>query len=1498
MYPNIMTTNRLQPDSMIDEAVCAACDFNRPGKTCDRRLPWSWRGEFLPAKRDEYNMIRHALENEKFPGKGPNSLARAFQDLSLDEQTSLVRKRLTDFSKKIYHKIHDARTMEKEAIICQRENPFYVDTVKNFRDRRYDFKGKQKVWKGKTSELEKSGASSSDIEEAKKMIVLFDSLQLAHKVILNSFYGYVMRKGSRWYSMEMAGVTCLTGARIIQMARQLVERLGRPLELDTDGIWCILPATFPENFTFKLKNGKKMTISYPCVMLNHLVHGKFTNHQYQELVDPATFKYETHSDNTIFFEVDGPYKAMILPTSKEEDKNLKKRYAVFNDDGSLAELKGFEVKRRGELKLIKIFQQQIFKFFLEGSTLEETYAAVAKVANKWLDVLDYRGSTLADEELIDLICENKSMTKTLEEYGAQKSTAITTAKRLAAFLGDQMVKDKGLNCKYIISSRPRNAPVTERAIPVAIFSAEESVKKFFLRRWLKEDPGDMDPRTVIDWGYYMERLGSVIQKLITIPAALQKISNPVPRVAHPEWLDRRIRTKDDALKQQKMTDIFAKRPLAELDANKLNQRPAGDMEDFGATPMSKLKPATAAIIKKKWKIQKAARKRRRQLFGEKRADATDAIGTFFRNQAELLYTTSWQLLDLRETQTPGEVLAFILIDKKVVNHTLPNGHPSTHLFKLSMSEQTYVKEANLISMLFSHPSVEGVYEKDIPLNVRAMLELGCVCTFDESQRGVLGKGLEHGFNLSSLRAVPTQQPYLRDASLSYLALYQISAGERQIYALFSSTQPEAKIVILNRARSEQGMPNVDRLYSEMLAAKFQESNGQPWQVSITYQESLRIKTVQVTTQRRALQELGDAVKKIQKEETAPIMLVLQSHNAEMLVHDLPVLENFPMLRLRPNETDRQLPPLGGQAFVAKRLLSHYLDLGLWITHLLEFARYGNVPLCNLEMDDPRFLIDIAYARRLQKERVILWWSQDARPDHAGHERDDILSSMEVVNMPSVNNPGTCRAQEDALDETTQTIQSENAFAAAGISALRDMVRSWWQEACNGSGASSMADILVQHLVRWVESPSSHLYDRNLHYYVQIMSRKAFQQLMSEFRRVGSHVVFANAGRLLLQTSKAEVGNAFAYSQYILQTISTKPAFHFLDLAIAEYWDYLVWYDEFNYGGKGCTEVVEAENQTLTTIMHWQMATFLPPILQPEFNQWVVEYIDLMHRKKKPSAASLMNGELRATQIPPHASALSSEKDDQTTPGDILAQSLSKPLLKQIHHLIRRQRTEAQHAELLSDWTFPRVPGAHLNPQNPVLELVKSLMQVLSLDKTITLEARLLRKNLLNLFEIREFSADGAFINPSASLCIKQLSCAECCVPKDIDLCRDTELLAAAPPAVRTRPSPMATTTRLLPRDPFSRNATTARPSSTGSPSRSGSSPDITKLATQWMTQDLKCRKCARIRMNDFMDHCACAGEWTTTLDRASMVADVKRYTGVARFYGLRMLESVVEGILV
>jgi hypothetical protein len=77
-----------------------------------------------PSSENEYNMIRHALENERFPGRYPNSPARTFQDHSVDEQASMAKKRLQEYSKKIYHKIHETKTIEREAIICQRENPF------------------------------------------------------------------------------------------------------------------------------------------------------------------------------------------------------------------------------------------------------------------------------------------------------------------------------------------------------------------------------------------------------------------------------------------------------------------------------------------------------------------------------------------------------------------------------------------------------------------------------------------------------------------------------------------------------------------------------------------------------------------------------------------------------------------------------------------------------------------------------------------------------------------------------------------------------------------------------------------------------------------------------------------------------------------------------------------------------------------------------------------------------------------------------------------------------------------------------------------------------------------------------------------------------------------------------------------------------------------------------------------------------------------------------
>lgn len=702
MYPNIILTNRLQPYAVVNEEICAACDFNRPEAACQRKMKWMWRGEFMPATRNEFQRIQQQLETEKFPPDNPGGPARAFHQLSKEEQANYEKKRLVEYCRKAYKKIHVTRTTEIDSTICQKENSFYIDTVRAFRDRRYEYKGLCKAAKKQVTEALAKG-DAREIKSAKNREVLYDSLQLAHKCILNSFYGYVMRRGARWFSMEMAGIVCHTGASIITKAREIIEQVGRPLELDTDGIWCVLPKSFPENFDVQTNNEKKkkITISYPNAVLNFMVQDNFTNHAYHDLIDPDTLKYVQRSENSIFFEVDGPYLAMVLPASKEEGKKLKKRYAVFNFDKTLAELKGFEVKRRGELQLIKIFQSSVFEAFLNGETLEKCYESVAKVADYWLDVLYSRAVNLPDNELFELISENRSMSKKLEDYGTQKSTSISTAKRLGEFLGDQMIKDKGLACRYIISRKPEGSPVTERAIPLAIFQAEPSIKRHYLRKWLKDNSlTDVDIRQVLDWNYYIERLNGAIQKIITIPAALQGLNNPVPRVRHPDWLHKKILEKNDVLKQRKMNEFFSAkeksgdiedivmdtaRPIAatvkkpvcnkrkrdSFDEDQLQQNwrtVLGSPPPFGKTKEEIIE--WIKYHKKKWELQRAQRSYQagnasKRVRINPVSRPANTLGSFIRKAQRTILESPWEVVQFVETNEPGLFKVWALVQNEL-----------------------------------------------------------------------------------------------------------------------------------------------------------------------------------------------------------------------------------------------------------------------------------------------------------------------------------------------------------------------------------------------------------------------------------------------------------------------------------------------------------------------------------------------------------------------------------------------------------------------------------------------------------------------------------------------------------------------------------------------------------------------------------------------------------------------------------------------------------------
>lgn len=72
----------------------------------------------------------------------------------------------------------------------------------------------------------------------------------------------------------------------------------------------------------------KRRMSFPGTMLNRMVAQNYTNEQYLTLTDAERRTYETSRQNSILFEVDGPYRAMALPAAQQQGKTLKKRSSI------------------------------------------------------------------------------------------------------------------------------------------------------------------------------------------------------------------------------------------------------------------------------------------------------------------------------------------------------------------------------------------------------------------------------------------------------------------------------------------------------------------------------------------------------------------------------------------------------------------------------------------------------------------------------------------------------------------------------------------------------------------------------------------------------------------------------------------------------------------------------------------------------------------------------------------------------------------------------------------------------------------------------------------------------------------------------------------------------------------------------------------------------------------------------------------------------------------
>lgn len=454
-----------------------------------------------------------------------------------------------------------------------------------------------------------------------------------------------------------------------------------------------------------------------------------------------------------------------------------------------------------------------------------------------------------------------------------------------------------------------------------------------------------------------------------------------------------------------------------------------------------------------------------------------------------------------------------------------------------------------------------------------------------------------------------------------------------------------------------------------------------------------------------------------------------------------------------------------------------------------------------------FLTDIEYARRLTKADVLLWWSSMARPDLGGREQDansqnllDEAANPEIVRSGAFTN--ACVEVElrdlaiDAIMQSGLVYELEGAEGGTSIgfneashnldeyskgtahaalvlgdavlptqifSIVKSLVKTWWTEGSRADG--QQARRLLDHFWRWATSPSSSLYDPALQRFVLGLMRKTFSQLLAEFRRLGSDIVYASFNRIMLATSKPTPGAAYAYANYVVSSLTSRELFKFIHLRIVNFWTAYIQMDASNFAGVVCQDplaealdqdhdddedgaTTKAAKASKTRLeMTWLIQALLPPGVAPHFSSIVTAFI-----------AGLLENKLRTAdhrtplRILPNASQTQPDlqkKAEQDAARAFIQTKMTRAVLRAVEQ-VKKEYSDSlasNDAYRQALFTFPRLPGSALTTQKVVLEFVKAVCAVLALAKELSLEVAVLRKNVLDLIGVREVSVTDADMFP-------------------------------------------------------------------------------------------------------------------------------------------------------
>ena len=445
--------------------------------------------------------------------------------------------------------------------------------------------------------------------------------------------------------------------------------------------------------------------------------------------------------------------------------------------------------------------------------------------------------------------------------------------------------------------------------------------------------------------------------------------------------------------------------------------------------------------------------------------------------------------------------------------------------RYTLAESEFQSQAKSLALDFTHPSIEGVYELNVPLLWRPLIDLGCVCRLTHTaSRG----NFRDTYSLEDL--VPSTaghfssfhstfgraaSGYLGKENVKHLYVYHsASEGRGALFAVVRPQQGKGTVFLVN-AHTMQGQTNT--LLKPL-------NNKHP---TITFE---LVRASSIDEAHKALQA---HLAELARARGVTVLLLQSPRNGTQLAKSVPALDEFPRVAIPSNAADNDYPPLNWELQTTKALAHRFASVNAWWTQSLQLARYANLPVGNLEGDLTLLTSDVFFARQLKEAQHLLWMSSSNLPDLGGSEEDDAVFSEELIN-PELSEPGFYHPfcvefdvfnlaintvleashigdieggsgllafEEDshnsglsgAIDGSsagTPKTYDQSSICTNEFKVLRKLITRWSVDVTSSDAqVSACADGLLSQFYRWVSTPHALLYDPAIHKLIHDLMRK-------------------------------------------------------------------------------------------------------------------------------------------------------------------------------------------------------------------------------------------------------------------------------------------------------------------------------------------------------------------------------------------------------------------------